>query len=138
MAYNTMLIYAIKLDQETGGVLPEVHLKQGMTSMRIRLQISPRDHLVNAYNKAVVFRAVLPDGTDFFTTGSTSLVDTELTATLFNQDVERMTRAVGKFRCTLTILDSAQQATRQNYMNRNFLTVLPFTVIVHKAAYKEV
>jgi hypothetical protein len=79
----------------------------------------------------------LPDGTDFFTTGSTSLVDTELTATLFNQDVERMTSAVGKFRCTLTILDSAQQVTRQNYMNRNFLTVLPFTVIVHESAYKE-
>ena len=137
MAYNNMLTYAIRLNQETGGVMPEVHLKQGMTSMRIRLQINPRNHLIDANTKSCVFRAVLPDGTDFFSTGSTSFVDTELTVTLFNQDVERMTRAVGRYRCTLTILDSAQQANRQNYINRDFLTVLPFTVIVHKAAYKE-
>ena len=137
MAYNNMLTYAVRLDQQTGGVMPEVHLKQGMTSTRIRLQINPRDHLVNANSKAVIFRATLPDGTDFFTTGSTSWVDAELTATIFNSAVETMTRTVGRFRCTLTILDSNIQATRQNYMNRNFLTVLPFMVVVHEGAYKE-
>ena len=57
MAYNNMLTYAVRLDQQTGGVMPEVHLKQGMTSTRIRLQINPRDHLINANSKAVIFRA---------------------------------------------------------------------------------
>ena len=137
MASLNMLTYTVKLDQQPGGVSPEIHLKQGISSVKINLQVSPRDYITDAGNKASVVKAVLPDGTSFFAAINMGLVHGELTATLFPNDVCRMVSAAGQYRATLTILDTEQATTRKDYMNRDFQTVLSFTVIVHKAAYEK-
>ena len=56
---------------------------------------------------------------------------------LYSGDVRELSKAAGTYRCTLTLLDTDSHPTRETYQNYNFLTVLPFTVIVHEKAGRE-
>ena len=53
------------------------------------------------------------------------------------ETVRELSKAAGTYRCTLTLLDTDSHPTRETYQNYNFLTVLPFTVIVHEKAGRE-
>ena len=81
-----------------------------------------------------MIRAVLPNGTELFETGFTEMIRREVAAEIQRPQVTRMTAAEGRYKCTLTILDTTEAVSRETYMNYDFLTVLPFTVNVYKRA----
>ena len=51
--------------------------------------------------------------------------------------MKELAKVAGTYRCTLTLLDTNVHPTRETYMNHNFVTVLPFTVVVHKKARRD-
>ena len=76
----------------------------------------------------------MPNGSEVFITGFTSWDNHNIQVPIYQQNVKKMLEAEGSFKCTLTILDTDSSVTRSSYMSYGFLTVLPFTVIVHKGA----
>ena len=134
MGVSDMIKYTIRLESQPGGIRPELRLKTGTTSAGLMLIIPPKNVLVNAEHKRCVLMAKLPDGTDLFVTGYTEITRREISASFFNATVSSMAVAEGRYKCTLTILDTNAQLTRETYKDYNFLTVLPFTVIVSKRA----
>ena len=137
MGVTNMLTYTLRLDQQPGGVSPELHLKQNADSVYIQFIITPGSTLTNAIPKRCVVKGIRPDGAELFLTCFSQWLDHELSVTLYRDNVRRMVPAIGAYRCTLTILDTDASVTRENYMNYDCLTVLPFTVIVHEAALQE-
>ena len=138
MGADNMLTQTVYLDPNVSGIRPELHLKQGTNSMRMRLMIStgslPSGVLTDAIYKPCVLRAILPDGTEFFATSGCNFENRRICVRLYSSVVRKMTQVVGRYRCTLTIVDADVNLNRKNYMNFNFLTVLPFTVVVHDRA----
>lgn len=134
MGYNNMLTYSVRLEAQPGGIMPELHLKQGMTSAMVKLLVPPGETLVSASSKQCVIKAVLPDGTDFFATGFSQMEERNVCVNIYSANVRKMNAVAGSYKCTLTILDTNKSVTRTTYKDQDFLTVLPFTVIVHKSA----
>ena len=134
MGATDMLVNAMWLDLVPGGVMPEIHLKQGNTSGTLKLLLRNGRTLTDPSNHNCVVRGILPDGSDLFQTCFTYWDDGILCCRVEHAGVEQMSAVPGKYRCTLTILDTALGVTRESYRNYDFLTVLSFTVIVHKKA----
>lgn len=138
MGADSMLTQTVYLDPHPGGIRPELHLKQGTNSMRMRLMIStgrlPDGVLTDFIYKPCILRATLPDGTEFFATSACDFENRRICVRLYSTTIRRMTRTAGRYKCTLTIVNTEEHLTRENYMNFDFMTVLPFTVVVHERA----
>lgn len=134
MGKNNMLTKTIYLDASLGGIVSELHLKKGESSMEIRFIIVKDQGLTNAAYKRVVFRAKLPDNTDFFATGFTGWDNHRIAVNMYNSTVSQLAKAAGSFKFTLSILDTGSQVRRNTYLDYDMLTVLPLTVIVHDSA----
>ena len=137
MASNNMLTMAIYLDPTPGGVAPELHLKEGASSVQADLYILDASSFVDAKQKDCVIRGIRPDGSELFRRLYTGVFDTRLQIHLYQGDVKELAKAAGTYRCTLTLLDTDVHPTRETYQNYNFVTVLPFTVVVHKKARRD-
>ena len=137
MASSNMLTMAIYLDPTPGGVAPELHLKEGASSVQADLYILDASSFVDAKQKDCVIRGIRPDGSELFRRLYTGVFDTRLQIHLYQGDVKELAKAAGTYRCTLTLLDTNVHPTRDQYMNHNFVTVLPFTVVVHKTARRD-
>ena len=137
MGMTNMLTLAVYLDPVPGGVAPELHLKEGSSSVEADLFILDASSFENAKQKDCVIRGTRPDGSELFRRLYTGIYDTRLQIHLFSGDVRELSKAAGTYRCTLTLLDTDSHPTRETYQNYNFLTVLPFTVIVHEKAGRE-
>lgn len=131
MSASNMLTHTLRLERQPGGVMPELRLKKNTRSAEVMLIVPPGAALTEAGQKRCVIKATLPDGTALFETSFTQLVRREIAAEISRPAVGRMTAAVGEYKCTLTILNTANAVSRSDYMNYDFLTVLPFTVIVY-------
>ena len=132
MASSNMLTMAIYLDPTPGGVAPELHLKEGASSVQADLYILDASSFVDAKQKDCVIRGIRPDGSELFRRLYTGVFDTRLQIHLYQGDVKELAKAAGTYRCTLTLLDTDVHPTRETYQNYNFVTVLPFTVVVHE------
>lgn len=137
MAMTNMLTLAIYLDPTPGGVAPELHLKEGSTSVQADLYILDASSFVDAKQKDCVIRGIRPDGSELFRRLYTGIYDTKLQIRLYQGDVKELAKVAGTYRCTLTLLDTDVHPTRETYQNYNFVTVLPFTVVVHKKARRD-
>ena len=137
MASNNMLTMAIYLDPTPGGVAPELHLKEGVSSVQADLYILDASSFVDAKQKDCVIRGIRPDGSELFLRLYSGIYDTRLQIHLYQGDVKELAKVAGTYRCTLTLLDANVHPGRDQYMNHNFVTVLPFTVVVHKKAGRE-
>ena len=137
MASNNMLTMAIYLDPTPGGVAPELHLKEGSSSVQADLYILDASSFVDAKQKDCVIRGIRPDGSELFLRLYSGIYDTRLQIHLYQGDVKELAKVAGPYRCTLTLLDANVHPGRDQYMNHNFVTVLPFTVVVHKKAGRE-
>lgn len=137
MAFNNMLTLAVYLDPTPGGVAPELHLKEGASSVQADLFILDASSFVDAKQKDCVIRGIRPDGSELFRRLYTGVYDTKLQIRLYQGDVKELTKVAGTYRCTLTLLDTNVHPTRETYQNYNFVTVLPFTVVVHKKARRD-
>ena len=131
MAASNMMQHTIYLDASPGGIVPELHLKKGENSTELNFLIVKDDGLSGAAYKRAVFLAKLPDGTDFFATGFTGWDNHRISVTMYNTNVKKLAVRSGRFRLTMTILNTGNQVNRGNYLDYDMLTVLPLTVIVH-------
>lgn len=134
MASTNMLTMAIYLDPTPGGVAPELHLKEGASSVQADLYILDASSFVDAKQKDCVIRGIRPDGSELYRRLYTGVFDTRLQIHLYQGDVKELAKVAGTYRCTLTLLDTNVHPGRNQYMNHNFVTVLPFTVVVHEKA----
>lgn len=137
MSSNNMLTMAIYLDPTPGGVAPELHLKEGVSSVQADLYILDASSFVDAKQKDCVIRGIRPDGSELFLRLYSGIYDTRIQVHLYQGDVKELAKVAGTYRCTLTLLDTNVHPTRETYMNHNFVTVLPFTVVVHEKAGRE-
>ena len=137
MASTNMLTMAIYLDPTPGGVAPELHLKEGASSVQADLYILDASSFIDAKQKDCVIRGIRPDGSELYRRLYTGVFDTRLQIHLYQGDVKELAKAAGTYRYTLTLLDTDVHPTRETYMNHNFVTVLPFTVVVHKKARRD-
>ena len=134
MSARNMLTHTLRLDRQPGGIMPELRLKKNTRSAEVLLIVPPGTVLTGAGQKRCVIKATLPDGTELFETGFTEMIRREVAAEIQRPQVTRMTAAEGRYKCTLTILDTTEAVSRATYMDYDFLTVLPFTVIVYERA----
>lgn len=134
MSADNMLVQTVYLDPQPGGIKPEVHLKVGAKSQRLRLMVSPGGVLTDYIYKPCIIRATLPDGADFFTTSSCNFENRRISMTLYSSQVSRMVTVPGRYKCTLTIVNTEDRVTKDNFMDYDFMSVLPFTVVVHGRA----
>ena len=134
MSASNMLTHTLRLDRQPGGIMPELRLKKNTQSVEVMLIVPPGTVLTDARQKRCVIRATLPDGTELFETAFTEMIRREVVAEIQRPQVTRMTAVVGEYKCTLTILDTTEAVSRETYMDYDFLTVLPFTVIVYERA----
>ena len=137
MASTNMLTMAIYLDPTPGGVAPELHLKEGASSVQADLYILDASSFIDAKQKDCVIRGIRPDGSELYRRLYTGVFDTRLQIHLYQGDVKELAKVAGTYRCTLTLLDTNVHQTRDQYMNHNFVTVLPFTVVVHEKARRD-
>lgn len=137
MASTNMLTMAIYLDPTPGGVAPELHLKEGASSVQADLYILDASSFVDAKQKDCVIRGIRPDGSELYRRLYTGVFDIRLQIHLYQGDVKELAKVAGTYRCTLTLLDTNVHPGRDQYMNHNFVTVLPFTVVVHEKARRD-
>ena len=137
MASTNMLTMAIYLDPTPGGVASELHLKEGASSVQADLYILDASSFIDAKQKDCVIRGIRPDGSELFRRLYTGVFDTRLQIHLYQGDVKELAKVAGTYRCTLTLLDTNVHPGRDQYMNHNFVTVLPFTVVVHENARRD-
>ena len=134
MASTNMLTMVIYLDPTPGGVAPELHLKEGAGSVQADLYILDASSFIDAKQKDCVIRGIRPDGSELYRRLYTGVFDTRLQIHLYQGDVKELAKVAGTYRCTLSLLDTNVHPGRDQYMNHNFVTVLPFTVVVHEKA----
>ena len=137
MASNNMLTLAVYHDPTPGGVAPELHLKEGSSSVQADLYILDASSFVDASKKDCVIRGIRPDGSELYRRLYTGVFDTRLQIHLYQGDVKELAKVAGTYRCTLSLLDTNVHPGRDQYMNHNFVTVLPFTVVVHEKARRD-
>lgn len=137
MSMTNMLTLAVYLDPTPGGVAPELHLKEGSTSVQADLFILDASSFVDARQKDCVIRGIRPDGSELYRRLYIGFFDTKLQIHLYQGDLKEMAKVAGTYRCTLSLLDTDVHPSRNQYMDHNFVTVLPFTVVVHKKAGRD-
>ena len=134
MGVSNMMQHTVYLDASVGGIVPELHLKKGESSTEIKFIIVKDTGLSNAVYKRAVFRAKLPDRSDFFVTAFTGWDNHRIAVNMYNTNVTQLASVSGTFRMTLSILDTGSQVRRSTYLDYGMLTVLPLNVIVHDSA----
>ena len=98
MSKNNMMQTIIHLEEQPGGIIPELHLKEGTVAMSVLLRIPNSDNLRNVYQKRAVLKGIRPDGSDLFISlftqgryGETGYVQVDL----LNYDVRKLATAAG-------------------------------------------
>ena len=142
MAAVNMLEHSVHLNAQPGWIKPELHLKQGTNSMRIRLLVpTPRLVTIAANGipsdyiyKPCVIKGTRPDGGEIFSISSLTVENRRMCARIYEQAVQNMAAIEGSYKCTLTVVNTGNTVDRNNYMNYDILTVLPFIVVVEPRA----
>ena len=134
MASNSMITHTLRLDPTVGDIEPHLHLKEGSSSAELKFIIVTDDNTPFPQGMTCVIRGIKPDGSDLFLQSGSARDDGQVMVSVPARDVKEMAEAPGEYRCTMTFLSTNSNVNRENYMNHDFLTVLPFTVIVHKKA----
>lgn len=135
MAIDSILSRTIALDHYLGGVMPELHLKEGEYSVHIKFSITPGDTLAYTRGQACVFRAIRPDGSDLYFVESLQKDDRKAAIYISYRNVAQLAKVPGTYKCTATLLDTAPiNVKRQEVLDYNLQAILPFMVIVHQKA----
>lgn len=96
MASTNMLTMAIYLDPTPGGVAPELHLKEGASSVQADLYILDASSFVDAKQKDCVIRGIRPDGSELFRRLYTGVFDTRLQANAAMNEVAAVQNTVNE------------------------------------------
>ena len=140
MAANSMLTIPVYLEaQPAMGIYPELHLKEKMTGTVVEFFILDRADLVDVLWRMCVITGTRPDGSKLFITSSTTGDWNRFKVRLGAANVSKLCTVTGRYKCELTIINSHNvMITENNYMDFPIQTVLPFMVVVDKAAGRDV
>ena len=105
--------------------------------MEVDLYILDASSFVDASKKDCVIRGIRPDGSELFRRLYSGIYDTRIQVHLYHGDVKELAKVAGTYRCTLTLLNTTEHPNRETYQNYDFVTVLPFTVVVHEKARRD-
>lgn len=134
MSASAMLEVKTILNIQPGEIPPTIHLKQGSDSVDIILLIKAEDTTLETAGRAVL-KGTKPDGSSLFfvlpiTSVDASYIDVDLTA----ETIGEMTKAAGKYDCTISIIDSENAISEADYEDYDLITVQPFTADVQASA----
>ena len=137
MGMTNMLTQTIHLDRQPGGIQPELHLKEGTSSTELTFLVLTEGTMTDYKSRDCYIRGVRPDGHELFLRAFSGAYDNRVQVHFYRASVTEMAKVAGRYTCTLTLVDTNVHPTRATYMNYNFQTVLPFTVIVHPKARRD-
>lgn len=140
MAANSMLTIPVYLEaQPAMGIYPELHLKEKMTGVVAELFILDREGLTDVLWRMCVITGTRPDGSRLFFTSSTTGDWNRFKVRIGASNLSKMCEVTGRYKCELTIINSRNvMITEDNYMDFPIQTVLPFMVVVDRAAGRDV
>lgn len=130
MSASAMLEVKTILDIQPGKIPPVIHLKEGSDSMDIVLRIRASEAVLLTSGKAIV-KGSKPNGGSLFVVLPISGSDADfIDVDLMADTVRQMTDVVGKYDCTISIIDSDNVISEADYEDYEYVTVQPFTADV--------
>ena len=129
MSATAMLTLTTDLDIQPGDIPPTIHAKRNSVSMELVMRIAASEATLETAGTAIL-KGVKPDGSELF---AVTDIDS-FTVRLGHEIVADMTDIAGKYKCTISIIDSENVITRDDYEQYDAVTVQPFYMDVEKNA----
>lgn len=122
------------LNIQPGDIPPVIHLKQGSDAVDVVLRIKAAEATLETGGQAVL-KGTKPDESALFVVLPVSGTDgSYIDVDILSDTVKLMTDVAGKYDCTLSIIDSEDSISKDNYESYDCVTVQPFTCVVEKSA----
>ena len=137
MAVYDMLTLVSELDIQPGEVPPEIHLKEGSDSMTLILKIAANEDVVMETAGKAIVKGIRPDGSELFLVVVPSAITADhIDVTLNYTHMPDITGVAGRYKCTVSIIDSTNVISREDYEDYELITVQPFYFDIRESAVK--
>ena len=133
MSAAAMLAMTIDLDIQPGEIPPTVHLKQETDSAAIPLRIPTTDVTIED-TPIGVFKCGIPGDEVVAIKEVSTATQGYLCVTLTASEIGDVTDHFGKFLATISIIDTDQTVTLENYEEFEVVTVQQFFMAIQKSA----
>ena len=138
MAVYDMLTLVSELDIQPGEVPPEIHLKEGSDSMTLVLRIAANEDVVMETAGKAIVKGIKPDGSELFLVIVPSAITEDyIEVTLNYTHMPYITDMAGRYKCTVSIIDSTNVISRDDYEDYELITVQPFYFDIQESAVKQ-
>lgn len=135
MSANAMLSLTATLNIQPGEIPPTIHLKQDSNSMDILLHIATKSEAQMETGGTAILKGIKPDSTELFIVLPIASMDAQyIDVELTSDEIGQMTDVAGKYRCTVSIIDSENVISQADYEDYDLITVQPFIAEVEKSA----
>ncbi|MBR3017106.1 MAG: hypothetical protein IKH57_08520 [Clostridia bacterium] len=135
MSANAMLSLTATLNIQPGEIPPTIHLKQDSNSMDILLHIATKSEAQMETGGTAILKGIKPDSSELFIVLPIASMDTQyIDVELTSDEIGQMTDVAGKYRCTISIIDSENVISQSDYEDYDLITVQPFIAEVEKSA----
>ena len=137
MAVYDMLKIMTELDIQPGEVPPTIHLKEGSDSMTLLLRIAAGEEVTMETAGKAIVKGTKPDGSKLFLVVVPSAITADfIDVTLNYTHMPSITDVAGKYKCTVSIIDSTNVISEADYEDYELITVQPMFFDVEKSAAK--
>ena len=135
MSANAMLSLTATLNIQPGEIPPTIHLKQDSNSLDILLHIATKSEAAMETGGTAILKGVKPSGAELFVVLPIANMDEQyIDVELDSEVIGQMTDCAGKYRCTISIIDSENVISQADYEDYDLITVQPFFAEVEKSA----
>ena len=135
MSADAMLSLTATLNIQPGEIPPTIHLKQDSNSMDILLHIATKSEAQMETGGTAILKGTKPDSSDLFIVLPIASMDAEyIDVELTSDEIGQMTDVSGRYRCTISIIDSENVISQADYEDYDLITVQPFFAEVEKSA----
>ena len=134
MSAQAMLSMTTDLNIQPGEIPPTIHVKQGSNSLAVTLRIDANNATLQTGGTAVI-KGARPDGAElFFAKPITDMDAAHIMVDLASNEFTEMTLLGGCYRCAISIIDTEETVTQENYEEFELVTVQPFLLDVQAVA----
>ena len=135
MAVYDMLKLVTELDIQPGEVPPTIHLKEGSDSMTLLLRIAAGEEVVMETAGKAIVKGTKPDGSKLFLVVVPSAVTADfIDVTLNYTHMPSITDVEGRYKCTVSIIDSTNVISEADYEDYELITVQPLYFEIEESA----
>ena len=135
MSANAMLSLTATLNIQPGEIPPTIHLKQDSNSMDILLHIATKSETQMETGGTAILKGIKPDSSELFIVLPIASMDAQyIDVELTSDEIGQVTDVAGKYRCTISIIDSENVISQADYEDYDLITVQPFIAEVEKSA----